>query len=40
MQEIGIRMGASPRAVQIGMVLRTFALAALGLVLGWQRHDF
>jgi len=35
-QEIGIRMalGASPRAVQIGIVLRTFALAALGLVLG------
>ena len=35
-QEIGIRMalGASPGAVQIGIVLRTFALAALGLVLG------
>ena len=35
-QEIGIRMtlGASPRDVQIGIVLRTFALAALGLVLG------
>jgi hypothetical protein len=36
MQEIGIRMalGASPRAVRIGIVLRTFALAALELVLG------
>jgi predicted lysophospholipase L1 biosynthesis ABC-type transport system permease subunit len=35
-QEIGIRMalGASPRAVQTGIVLRTLALAALGLVLG------
>ena len=35
-QEIGIRMalGASPRAVQTGIVLRTFVFAALGLVLG------
>jgi predicted permease len=35
-QEIGIRMalGASPREVQMGIVLRTFALAALGLSLG------
>jgi predicted permease len=35
-QEIGIRMalGASSRAVQSGFVLRTLALAAVGLVLG------
>ncbi|MFZ0592109.1 MAG: FtsX-like permease family protein, partial [Bryobacteraceae bacterium] len=35
-QEIGIRMalGASPRNVQIGILLRTLALAALGLALG------
>ncbi len=35
-QEIGIRMalGASPRDVQIGILLRTLALAALGLVSG------
>jgi predicted permease len=35
-QEIGIRMalGAAPRDVQIGILLRTLALAALGLVLG------
>ncbi len=35
-QEIGIRMalGASPRDVQTGIVLRTLAMAELGLVLG------
>jgi predicted lysophospholipase L1 biosynthesis ABC-type transport system permease subunit len=35
-QEIGIRMalGASPRDVQIGIVLRTLVMAELGLVLG------
>ena len=35
-QEIGIRMalGASPRDVQISIVLRTLAMAELGLVLG------
>ena len=35
-QEIGIRMalGASPHAVQVGIVLRTFALGGVGLVLG------
>jgi len=35
-QEIGIRtaLGASPRDVQIGILLRTLALAVFGLVLG------